>query len=135
MTREKAKELLPIIQAFVEGKTIQVWANDIWQDEESPLFWAYAQFRIKPGQKSEPKYRPFKTQEECWNEMHKHPDFGWVMNRCKDYLNVTEIFIDGIRFTLYDIGDGHSMPEAYNFAQAFSLFTFSDGTPFGINEE
>ena len=28
MTREEAKELLPIIQAFVEGKTIQVWVND-----------------------------------------------------------------------------------------------------------
>ena len=48
MTREKTKELLPIIQAFAEGKTIQVWVNDTWQDEESPLFWAYAQFRIKP---------------------------------------------------------------------------------------
>ena len=64
MTREKAKELLPIIQAFAEGKDIQVWVNDTWQDEESPLFWVYAQFRIKPEQKSEPKYRPFMTQEE-----------------------------------------------------------------------
>ena len=38
MTREQAKELLPIIQAFAEGKTIQVWANDTWQDEEYPSF-------------------------------------------------------------------------------------------------
>ena len=50
MAREEAKELLPIIQAFVEGKTIQVWVNDTWQDEESPLFGPLCQFRIKPEQ-------------------------------------------------------------------------------------
>ena len=59
MTREEAKELLPIIQAFAEGKTIQVWANDIWQDEEYPPFGALCQFRIKP----EPKCRPFKNKK------------------------------------------------------------------------
>ena len=31
MTREEAKELLPITQAFVEGKTIQDWINDTWK--------------------------------------------------------------------------------------------------------
>ena len=39
MEREEAKELLPIIQAFAEGKTIQVWANGTWQDEDYPFFW------------------------------------------------------------------------------------------------
>ena len=33
MTREQAKELLPIIQVFVEGKTIQVKiTDDEWED-------------------------------------------------------------------------------------------------------
>ena len=32
MTREEAKELLPIIQAFAEGKTIQYEASDGWID-------------------------------------------------------------------------------------------------------
>lgn len=27
---------------------------------------------------TEPSYRPFKNQEECWNEMLKHEPFGWV---------------------------------------------------------
>ena len=32
MTREEAKNLLPIIQAFAEGKTIQYEASDGWID-------------------------------------------------------------------------------------------------------
>lgn len=35
MNREQAKELLPIIQAFAEGKTIQVKASDgLWYGRE-----------------------------------------------------------------------------------------------------
>ena len=75
MTREEAKELLPIIQAFADGKTIQVWYNDTWQDEEYPSFVELNLFRIKP----EPKYRPFKTKEECWNEMLKIHLFGKII--------------------------------------------------------
>ena len=32
MTKERAKELLPIIEAFSEGKTIQYKKNDVWED-------------------------------------------------------------------------------------------------------
>ena len=78
MTKEEAKELLPIIQAWAEGKTIQVRINNdsSWTDlldtklEISNLY----EYRIKP----EPKYRPFKSQEECWEEMLKHQPFGWI---------------------------------------------------------
>ena len=133
MTREKAKELLPIIQAFVEGKTIQVWANDTWQDEESPLFWAYAQFRIKPEQKSEPKYRPFKTKEECWNEMLKHQPFGWLKEKTnkKEIAHIGRIF-DVPNDTLITL----SMDEGRNLSSSyfFRTYTFVDGTPFGIKE-
>ena len=64
MTREKAKELLPIIQAFAEGKTIQYYDSlmDIadWEDCENPDFENLTyQFRIKP----EPTYRTFKDAE------------------------------------------------------------------------
>ena len=34
MNRQQAKELLPIIQAFAEGKTIQIKALDgLWHDD------------------------------------------------------------------------------------------------------
>lgn len=32
MTREEAKELLPIIQVFAEGRTIQLFGRDGWTD-------------------------------------------------------------------------------------------------------
>ena len=66
MTREEAKELLPIIQAFAEGKDIQIRniTDDGWDDinDDRMSFCAKAEaYRIKP----EPSYRPFKNQEEC----------------------------------------------------------------------
>ena len=67
MKRTNAKELLPIIKAFSEGKTIQYSNNDKkWVDIESPSFnYEPSLYRIKP----ELKYRPFKSVEECWEEM------------------------------------------------------------------
>ena len=123
MTREEAKELLPIIQAFAEGKTIQVWTNDTWVDEEYPCFFEeLSQFRIKP----ESKYRAFKTQKECWEEMHKHPDFGWV--RLKINSSLYHIDMVGNNNLIVD--------NAYKGLKAvFQSFEFTDGTPFGIKEE
>ena len=124
MTREEAKELLPFIQAFAEGKTIQVWTNDTWKDEDYPFFGPLCQFRIKP----ELKYRPFKTQEECWDEMHKHSDFGWVKAHNTGHLCQINCFYYGNR-----IGIDCNAP--INFGCAFDDYLFPDGAPFGIKEE
>lgn len=63
MNREQAKELLPIIHAFAEGKPIEVFINNQWMDlpEDVDLRPMITKCRIKP----EPKYRPFKDAEEC----------------------------------------------------------------------
>ena len=62
MTREEAKKKLPIIQAYAEGKEIEMFINNRWVSAESPGFiMELKNYRIK----SEPKYRPFKTKEEC----------------------------------------------------------------------
>lgn len=54
MTPERAKELLPVIQAFAEGKKIQT-TNDIarlgWWDVDSPRFKDDMAYRIKPTKK------------------------------------------------------------------------------------
>lgn len=57
MKREEAKELLSIIQAYAEGKNIQVYDDSIgWRDSEDPSFCCKAEYyRVKP----EKKYRPF----------------------------------------------------------------------------
>lgn len=65
MDREQAKALLPIMQAFSEGKTIQskCITDDIslWWDDNNPTFEVDDfDYRIKP----EPKYRPFNNARE-----------------------------------------------------------------------
>ena len=123
MTRKEIKELLPIMQAWAEGKTIQLFTNGIWEDAKNPTFESGAMYRIKP----ESKYRPFKSQEECWIEMLKHQPIGWVRSKkCKALLwNVTSINKDDITIIC----------DYYKFHRAFECFEFTDGTPFGIKEE
>ena len=79
MNRKEAAELLPIIQAFAKGKDIEYRTkgfNENWKKvtQIPELSFKSFEYRIKP----EPKYRPFKDAEECWNEMQKHRPFGWV---------------------------------------------------------
>ena len=132
MTREEAKELLPIIQAWTEGKKIQFKSRfgkwvDIEENDALNFEYSSSDYRIKP----EPKYRPFKNQEECWQEMHKYPDFGWVKNKnTKDYYNITEIYKIRSESAIVLIGDC-----AYTLNEAFDVFTFTDSTPFGIKKE
>ena len=88
MTREEAKQLLPIIQAFAEGKTIEVYYGE--DQGWHTMVITNPKFDLKPSQyriKPEPKYRPFKTKEECWNEMLKHQPFGWVKSKDKGYFS------------------------------------------------
>lgn len=69
-------------------------------------------------------YRPFKTQEECWNEMLKHQPFGWIKSNGNDLYSIASINCEGITTFAY-----------YRFLESFEKFTFIDGTPFGIKEE
>ena len=115
MTPQIAKELLPIIKAFSEGKTIQYSNIDKkWVDIESPSFnYEPSLYRIKPEQ----KYRPFKSVEECWNEMQKHQPFGWVIDENKSYSPLL------------------SINNKKDFSYMFKYYKFVDGSPFGIKEE
>lgn len=126
MNRKEAKHLLPIIQAFSEGKEIE----GLYKGTKSPWFkikdMDFNQgiiFRIKP----EPKYRPFKNAEECLAEMQKHQLFGWVKNQGL-YRNIANVMSCSITFADNEARD-------VNYEQAFKNYTFADGTPFGILEE
>ena len=119
------------MQAFVAGKTIQVWYNDTWQDEEYPSFGELSLFRIKP----EPKYRPFKTQEECWNEMLKHQPFGWVKSKEKDYFHLIGLVQFESEFEDVIITFATSENLARSSHSICENYIFADGTPFGIREE
>ena len=123
MTREEAKELIPIMQAFADGKTIEFFKQGEWMELNDPDFmWSAYKYRIKP----EPKYRPFITKEECWTEMHKHHDFGWVL-RSGVYLHILSLYKDALYI--------QEENDAIYFDNAFNELTFTDGTPFGIKED
>ena len=127
MTRKEAKELLPIIQAFAEGKTIQYETRDGWIDLDAlyPHSDILSKYRIKP----EIKYRPFETQEECWHEMHKHADFGYIKNIVRnEIVQIMRISDEVLNVLDYTISP-------YAFELAFQTFVFTDGEPFGVKEE
>ena len=113
ITKENAEKLLPIIKAFSEGKQIQHFNIDKWEDTDFMPFTDHpSYYRIKP----EPKYRPFKNVEECWEEMQKHQPFGWYKYNNDNYNLVTYL------------------SKNTDFDYLFKTYTFVDGTPFGIKE-
>lgn len=125
MTKEEAKELLPVITAFAEGETIEVKGSyGEWVEVISPDFGNGPEnYRIK----SVPKYRPFNNAEECWQEMQKHQPFGWIKFRKQEdgYIHFETIRDAGIYFDSLDV----------TFKDAFDYYTFIDDSPFGIKEE
>ena len=125
MTREEAKTLLPIIQAYAEGKTIEYsYDGEHWERNDAPVWDCDVMYRIKP----QPKYRPFKSQEECWEEMLKHQPFGWIRNNDIQCL----CNIGSIGRNSYGVVINNSI---MYFDLAFNTCDFVDGTPFGIKEE
>lgn len=128
MTREEAKELLPIIQAFAEGKKIEFRNkrfNEEWKElKQIPeLSYNSFEYRIKPN------YRPFKNAEECWQEMAKHQPFGWI--KFQGYLFLI-VHIDDKSIGYENI---YGMIMHNKFNNILKDFTFNDGTPFGILNE
>lgn len=132
MKRENVKKNIGIISAFADGKIIQIlnergeWV-DLTEREGLPIGILEEEpnnFRIKP----EPKYRPFKNAEECWQEMQKHQPFGYTydwFNNIRDCI--TKVATTGVS---YD-----SPTVVISFEEVFDRFVFADGVPFGVKLE
>ena len=129
MNRNQAKEMLPIIQAYAEGKVIESRCikgdKSLWYDDEDPSFDDDFEYRIKP----EPKYRPFKDAEECWTEMLKHQPFGWLkcVGCCYNIVSVSNIDVSMANVS----GDIVTL----RFCDVMESDTFADGTPFCVKVE
>ena len=127
MTKEKAKHLAEIFNAYAEGKPIEVFLDGEWCEITSNGFNFDVEndsYRIK----KEPTYRPFKNAKECFEEMKKHYPIGWMyLDKIWDNIlvHITEIGARDIEFNSC----------VYSFIEAFNKgFTFADGQPFGIKE-
>lgn len=135
MTKEEAKEFIPILQAFAEGKVIECRAKigrlkgvvDIpnkWTETKEIWYVNSLEYRIKP----EREYRPFKDAEECWQEMQKHQPFGYTYDRFNNIRDsITKVATTGVS---YD-----SPTVVISFEEVFDRFVFADGVPFGVKLE
>lgn len=132
MNRKEAAELMPIIQAFLEGRTIERktrswefnkgWRDETqWEETEELICRDTFVYRIKP----EPKFRPFKDAEECWCEMLKHEPFGWTCDTFNIRDCIVRVTNSGI---VYE-------KKLICFEDVFNKCSFVDGTPFGVKVE
>lgn len=128
MSQEAAKKFLPVIQAIANGESIKgkLFANtrygrmgvvniDLVHQTIEPPKWKI-------------KYRPFRNEDECLEEMNRHEDFGWVMH----YTEYLKIAVSGKRiFTI----NSFARLKRYSFQEAMDTMRFCDGKPFGMVEE
>mgnify|MGYP007135716617 FL=1 len=133
MTREEVAKLLPILQAFAEGKDIEFRRNSngmksLWyavRDEINLENSSDYEFHIN----TPPTYRPFVNKEECWNEMLKHQPCGYLLDKkCEDIILVTGI--DKEKDDISICGN-----RGWDYEGVMENYTFADGAPFGIKEE
>ena len=125
MTREDLEKLWPILEAYRQGKTIEVYdpSDDTWYELDDPGFDGDPDlYRVA----SEPKYRPFQNSKECWEEMAKHQPIGWIKSS------------KGVLSNIFEIGQSYIMiarDGVRAYTAAINDFVFADGEPFGIKEE
>ena len=124
MKRSYTADYIKVMQAYVEGKQIQYKDDEVWIDIDDPDWdWHNWEYRIKP----EPNYRPFRDSEECWQEMQKHQPFGWIKDKEDGHYTMVTAVDDGVTTIRGD--------NLWSFDDTMNNYTFSDGTPFGINIE
>ena len=136
MTKEETKERIKVMQAFVDGKDVEVLNTDKWELVSNPSWSPATKYRIKP----ESKYRPFDNAQECIEEMRKHEPFGWVKDvDDESYENI--LFVndekdeDGNIIKGKDELNVKTEIRYQDFGYYFEYYTFLDGTPFGIKVE
>ena len=123
MTKEKAKQMADVLNAYAEGKQIEVFLDGEWSEITPDKYFFDIEdecYRIKKT----PNYRPFKNAKEFLDEMQKHKPVGWLVSY-KAFSIITAFNNEVIEF-------GNSK---YKFEEILiNGITFADGQPFGIKE-
>ena len=121
----KVSEQIAIMKAFEDGKTIEVKRCDEtkWEIleyvEDYPFDFVLNDYRIKQV----PKYRPYKSVDEAFNEAEKHG--FWVKSKDKHSL----FFIDSFEAA----GNGDIYVNHCHVGAFIEKFIwFDDGSPCGV---
>ena len=147
MIREKARELLPILQAYAEGKTIQLKVGDEWSDLSDPNFVGFdiKLYRVKPSApfREQVGYRPYKDCDELKEHFKKkyHEAVGsdiyypslyelviWVKNNNDNTKRLITTF--GKDFVKIGV-----KTKPVSLDVLYTDYEYLDGTPCGINLE
>ena len=128
------KEKIAVMQAYVDGKTVQCMYKGNWVDFVEPPIWNWRdnQYRIKPEEKLklEEKYRQYKDYHEMTEDFCERfgvncpkyaMPFIWIKNKEEDYVFMIHTFQG------YDADD---RLESY-----FKNYTYLDGSPVGKKVE
>ena len=130
MDIEKVKniiqECIKAVSSRVPNCKLITEEDDSWytleEEDIQYLNFKECDLRIKP------RYRPFKSVKECWEEMQNHLPFGWV----KRFGNYTQIItLDNNTITLSN-SIGKSTFLSY---KDYKQITFADGSVFGVKVE
>ena len=121
----KVSEQLAVIKAYEEGKTIErrAYFTSAWKIidyvENHQFNFSEYEYRIKPV----PKYRPYESVDEAFNEAEKHG--FWVKCKNKESLCTIHDFGCGICGDLYING--------YDALKFMNDFVWcDDGSPCGV---
>ncbi len=128
------KRILPLLQEMEEGKTLQIKTMNGWIDVDADKDGVNIDYLLNDGItvriKQEPKFRPFKDAEECWNEMQKHQPFGWIKPKDDDTISKF-MLIDSLMDEVVTV----RTHVRFNYHELLEHYTFADRTPLGIIEE
>lgn len=121
MTFEETKKVVSLMQAWLDGKTIQSFdrIDQAWYDDPEPGWnFSYCEYRIKP----EPQCIPFQSAEEVLEAIKEHGD--WVKRQNNLLLCLKIVAFSEKELIL---GDDSHCP----LVRASDECIFADGTPFG----
>ena len=116
MDRTETKEAIAIMQAWVDGKTIQYRnkADDsVWDDVIGTPIWSWTntQYRVKPTV----IYRPYSSEVECMHDILTNHSNSWMKVKGENKY-----------FLLKEVSS------KTNFNSMFRDCEYIDGSPFGM---
>ena len=118
MTPEQAKQLLPVIAAFADGKRVEYLSMFGWHSVTAPSFHSSMEWRVAP--EPQPKrYRPLTLDE--WREMFIRGRI--VIARDGGLYEMHTVSANAICINMLGRVEPHEL---------FEKCTFADGTPCGV---